>query len=104
MTKKQLQVSIDLCLIPMGVETSISPYIAACQTIIKKANLSHQLHAYGTNIEGPWDTVFNVVKQCHEKVHEMGAMRITSTIKCGTRIDKVQHLADKVNSVLEKLN
>jgi len=98
-----MKVIIDLCVVPLGVGLSVSKYVAACQKIIHKAGLKSQLHAYGTNIEGEWDTVFEVVKQCHEKVHDMGAPRITTTIKLGTRTDRDQTMADKVASVKEKL-
>lgn len=40
-----------------------------------------------------------VVKKCHEKVHAMGAPRITTTIKMGTRTDRDQKMADKIESV-----
>ncbi len=98
-----MKVMIDLCVVPLGVGLSVSKYVAACQKIIQRAGLTSQLHAYGTNIEGDWDAVFQVVKQCHEKIHEMGAPRITTTLKVGTRIDRDQTLADKVASVREKL-
>ncbi len=39
----------------------------------------------------------------HEHVHEMGAPRITTTIKLGSRTDRVQSMADKVESVRNKL-
>lgn len=94
-----MQVMIDLCLIPIGVGVSLSPYIAQCQRIIEEAGLDHQMHSYGTNIEGPWDDVMAAVKRCHEAVHGMGAPRITSTMKLGTRIDKMQSMQDKVDSV-----
>ena len=98
-----MNVIIDLCVVPLGVGLSVSKYVAACQKIISGAGLKSQLHAYGTNIEGEWDMVFDVVKKCHEKVHEMGAPRITTTIKAGTRIDRKQTMADKVESVKCKL-
>ncbi len=98
-----MNVIIDLCVVPIGVGLSVSKYVVACQGIIKAAGLESQLHAYGTNIEGEWDEVFDVVKKCHEKVHEMGAPRITTTIKAGTRVDRDQTMADKINSVREKL-
>jgi uncharacterized protein (TIGR00106 family) len=98
-----MNVIIDLCVVPLGVGLSVSKYVAACHEIIKAAGLSCELHAYGTNIEGEWDEVFAVVKQCHERIHAMGAPRITTTIKAGTRTDREQTMADKVNSVKEKL-
>ncbi len=98
-----MKVIIDLCVVPVGVGVSVSKYVAACQEVIKDAGLKSELHAYGTNIEGEWDAVFGVVKKCHEKVHGMGAPRITTTIKAGTRIDREQTMADKVKSVKEKL-
>jgi len=98
-----MKVIIDLCVVPLGVGLSVSKYVATCQAIINKAGLKSELHAYGTNIEGEWDAVFDVVKQCHEKIHEMGAPRITTTIKAGTRTDRDQTMADKVASVKEKL-
>lgn len=98
-----MKVIIDLCVVPLGVGVSVSKYIVECEKILKKAGLKTRLHAYGTNIEGEWDEVFLAVKQCHEKIHSMGAPRITTTIKLGTRTDRVQTMEDKVNSVQEKL-
>ena len=98
-----MDVIIDLCVVPVGVGVSVSKYVAACHEVIKDAGLKSELHAYGTNIEGDWDAVFAVVKKCHETVHGMGAPRITTTIKAGTRTDREQTMADKVNSVKEKL-
>lgn len=99
-----MRVIVDFCLVPIGVGVSVSKYIAECEVILKDAGLKTQLHAYGTNIEGEWDDVFSAVKRCHERVHEMGAPRITTTIKVGTRTDRVQTMDDKVKSVQEKLS
>ena len=98
-----MKVVIDLCIVPIGVGVSLSPYIAACSQLIRDAGLKHQLHPYGTVIEGEWEAVFKVVKACHEKVHELGAPRINTTIKLGTRTDRDQSMEDKVTSVEEKL-
>lgn len=98
-----MNVIIDLCVVPMGVGLSLSKYVAACHEIITGAGLKSKLHAYGTNIEGDWDTVFKAVKNCHEKIHDMGAPRITTTIKLGTRTDRDQAMEDKIKSVKEKL-
>ena len=97
-----MKVMLDLCVVPLGVGVSLSDYIAACQKVLQAAPVKIHLHAYGTNIEGEWDDVMAAVKACHETVHAMGAPRITTTIKLGTRTDRVQTLEDKVRSVATK--
>jgi len=99
-----MHVMIDLCVVPLGVGVSVSDYVAACERVIGQAGLKAHLHAYGTNVEGDWDDVMTVVKRCHEVVHEMGAPRISTTIKLGTRTDRAQTLEDKVESVERKLS
>jgi len=98
-----MKVMIDLCIVPIGVGVSLSPYIAACEKVLTAAGLKTALHSYGTNIEGEWEDVFAAVKRCHEVVHEMGASRIATTIKLGTRTDREQSMEDKIRSVREKL-
>ncbi|MCH2662214.1 MTH1187 family thiamine-binding protein, partial [bacterium] len=61
------------------------------------------MHAYGTNIAGEWNEVMAAIKRCYEVVHEMGAPRISTTIKLGTRTDREQTMGEKVRSVEEKL-
>ncbi len=95
---------MDLCVVPMGVGVSVSEYVAVCQEVLKSAGLKYHLHAYGTNIEGDWDEVMSAVKECHETVHAMGAPRISTTIKVGTRVDRAQTMEEKVASVVGKLS
>lgn len=98
-----MNVILDLCLVPIGVGVSVSKYIAACQRVLDDAGLVPHLHPYGTTIEGDWDVVMAAVKKCHRVVHEMGAPRISSTIKLGTRTDRKQSMDDKVRSVEKEL-
>jgi len=99
-----MHIIADLTVVPLGVGVSVSPYVAACEKILKEAGLNIRLHAYGTNIEGEWDDVFAAVKRCHEVIHEMGAPRVSSVMKFGTRTDREQSMDDKVRSVEEKLS
>jgi uncharacterized protein (TIGR00106 family) len=98
-----MRVIADLCVGPMGVGVSVSEYIAACERVLAEAGLEPRIHAYGTNVEGEWDDVFGAIKRCHEVVHAMGAPRISSTLRFGTRTDRDQSIADKLDSVAEKL-
>ena len=92
-------VSIDLCLVPIGVGTSLSPYIAECKKVIETKGLDYELGPNGTAIEGEWEEVFKCVESCHQAVHSLGANRIYSTLKINTRIDRYQSFREKVQSV-----
>jgi len=98
-----VKVHADICVIPMGVGVSVSEYVVACQEILNQAGLETRLHAYGTNVEGEWEDVMDALKQCHERVHELGAPRISTTLRLGTRTDREQSLQDKVDSVTSKM-
>ncbi len=98
-----MQVIADFSVIPIGVGISVSRYVAACHKVLDEAGLKTHLHAYGTNVEGEWDEVFGAIKRCHEVIHGMGAPRISTVIKVGTRTDRGQTMDDKVESVESKL-
>ena len=98
-----MRVIADLCLIPLGIGVSVSKEIAACERVLAEAGLQTRLDAYGTNIEGEWDEVFAAIKRCHEVVHALGAPRISSSLRFGTRTDRPQSMDDKVRSVEKKL-
>jgi uncharacterized protein (TIGR00106 family) len=98
-----MNVIVDLCVVPIGVGVSVSKYVVACEEILKQAGLKTRLHAYGTNIEGDWDEVFLAIKACHEKVHQMGAPRISTNLRLGTRTDRAQTMKNKVKSVETKM-
>ena len=99
-----MRVSVDLCVVPLGVGVSLSPFVASCQEVIQKAGLEYQLGPSGTVIEGEWEEVFECVKACHEAVHRLGAPRIYTTLKVNTRVDRQQSFREKVPSVLSALS
>ena len=95
----EMQISVDLCIIPIGVGVSLSPFIAACQKEIETAGLKYQLGPNGTAIEGEWEKVFACIKTCHEKIHALGAPRIYTTLKINTRTDRTVSFKGKVQRV-----
>jgi uncharacterized protein (TIGR00106 family) len=98
-----MRVLVDLCVVPLGVGLSVSREVALCHEVLREAGLKTHLHAFGTNIEGEWDEVFAAVERCHRVLHEHGVPRISTTMRVGTRVDRVQTMEDKVRSVEEKL-
>ena len=93
----------DVCIVPIGVGLSLSKYVAECEKVFTDAGLKTRLHGYGTNAEGEWDAVMHAVKQCHERLHDMGVPRISTSIRIGSRVDRPQTTEDKIQSVQEKL-
>lgn len=98
-----MRVVADLCVVPLGTGVSVSRFVAECHKVLERAGLNPQLHAYGTTIEGPWDDVFGAIKLCHETLHAMGAPRLSSSLRFGTRTDRQQSASEKVASVVAKL-
>ena len=98
-----MHVMLDFCLVPMGVGVSVSEYVAECQRVLQEAGLSHHMHPYGTVVEGEWEAVFAALRTCHERVHAMGAARISTSLRLGTRTDRAQSMQDKLDSVERKL-
>ncbi len=98
-----MKVIADLCIVPIGVGVSLGDYIAAAVEVLEQAGLHPEVHAYGTNVEGEYDEVFAALRRALERVHEMGAPRISCTIKLGSRTDREQSAADKVASVRKRL-
>jgi len=94
----------DVCVVPIGVGVSVSKYVVVCEQVFREAGLAPQLHAYGTNVEGEWDEVMNAVKQCHQRIHDMGAPRVSTSIRIGTRTDREQTMQDKIDSVTSKID
>ena len=98
-----MKVIADVCIIPLGVGASVSREVTECERILRESGLKTSLHAYGTNIEGEWDDVFRAVKRCHQELHHMGVVRVSSSIRVGSRTDKAQTMEDKVRRVEERL-
>ena len=95
---------VNLQVVPIGTEVSVSRYVAACERVLAEAGLSYELHANVTNIEGEWDPVFAAIRRCHEAVHALGAPRIQTFISVGTRTDRDQSLRDKVAALARHRN
>ena len=99
-----MRVIADIAIIPLGVGLSLSRYVAACEKTLVEGGLQPTLHANGTNVEGEWDEVMAALKRCHEVLHAMGAPRVATNIRLGTRTDRAQTMEDKLQSVRSKLD
>ena len=94
-----MNIIAEICVIPIGHSISLRKEIAIAHQILKDTGLPIQLHSYGTNIEGDYDIIVKAIKKIHTTLHENGAVRLHTSIKIGSRIDKQQSLDGKIQAV-----
>jgi len=95
------QVIAEIHVYPFGTATtSLSRYIAACIDIVRQAqDISYQITAMGTIVQGPLERVLELTQKMHEVPFAMGAKRVATTIRIDDRRDKTQTMEDKVKAV-----
>lgn len=92
----------EISMWPMDKGESVGIYVAALLDIIDRSGLPYRLGPLGTCIEGEWDEVMAVVRQCHEHLAAQ-SNRIACTIKIDWRKGHAGALNSKVRSVEEKV-
>ncbi len=97
------EIIAEISVIPLGTaSTSLSHYVAACIDAIKQAtDISYQLTAMGTIIQGPLGRVLELVQKMHEVPFAMGAKRVVTIINIDDRRDKVATIESKVKAVTQ---
>lgn len=90
---------VGFTLVPIDAGISVSPYIAAVERVLEDSGLTFEVNCNSTNVEGEWEEVFDAIKRCHEVVHAEGAPRIHTCLQVGTRTDREQRMAEKLESV-----
>ncbi|KAJ1843871.1 tRNA dihydrouridine synthase, partial [Coemansia sp. RSA 486] len=83
-----MYVSGEIQIVPIGTEASFTRYIAQVKTILNDSGLQHTMHDSGTNFQGDYALVSQVVQKCMESVLENGAPRVLCFVKFGARTDK----------------
>jgi len=94
---------VELSIIPIGVGTSLSEYIAEVMKTIQESRLKYESHSMGTNIEGEWDEIMPLIKKCHEGLYQKGVQRISTILRISDRRDKPYTMKGKMESLGIKL-
>ncbi|MEQ9620158.1 MAG: MTH1187 family thiamine-binding protein [Deltaproteobacteria bacterium] len=94
---------IELSIIPIGVGTSLSDYVAEVMRVIKESGLRYESHSMGTNIECGWEDIIPLVKKCHDALKGKGVERISTSLRLSERTDKPYTMEGKMKSLDEKL-
>lgn len=93
----------EISFIPMGAGVSLSPLIAEALKIIEGSGLKVEFHSMGTNVEGDFDQICDVIRRCHERFFELGVPRVSTSVRFSERRDKAYTMEGKVASVREAM-
>jgi uncharacterized protein (TIGR00106 family) len=93
---------VELSIIPLGGDTHLSTEIAEVLKLIDESGLPYQLTPSGTCIEGEWDNVMPLIRQCHDRARSTSSHVIT-TIKIEDEAGEQDKLTRNITSVEEKV-
>ncbi len=95
----------ELELIPVGTQSaSLSDLLAKVAELIDQSGLDYRVGPMGTVVEGDWDHILQLAKQCHQTLLK-SADRVMTTIRIDDRRDTPQtgRITQKVHSLEVKL-
>jgi uncharacterized protein (TIGR00106 family) len=87
---------------PLGKGESVGKYVSRSLDIIDKSGVDYRLNPMGTVLEGEWDDVMDVVRQCYERMRK-DCNRVSCTIKIDYRKGHTDRLSGKTASVEKRL-
>jgi uncharacterized protein (TIGR00106 family) len=93
---------LEFSMSPLGKGESVGQYVARSLDIIDRSGVPYRLNPMGTVLEGEFDEVMRVVRDCFEAM-SADCDRVTCTIKMDWRRGAQGRLEGKVRSVEEKL-
>jgi uncharacterized protein (TIGR00106 family) len=100
--ERNRMVLLEFSMSPLGKGESVSKFVSRSLDIIDKSGVPYRLNPMGTVLEGEWDEVFAVVRQCYERMKK-DCNRISCSIKVDYRKGHSGRLVSKVASVEKTL-
>lgn len=91
-------VVLEFSMYPLDKGESVGPYVARCLDIVDASGLDYRLGPMGTVLEGSYDEVMAVVKQCFEAT-AADCRRVECSLKLDYRRDRQGELESKVARV-----
>lgn len=95
-------VLLEFSMYPTDKGESVSEYVARSIDIIDRSGLPYQLTPMGTIIEGEYDEVMKVVKECFDLMSS-DCVRVAVNLKIDYRKGKSGRLGSKIESVEKRL-
>ena len=95
-------VLLEFSMSPFDKGESLSKYVARSIDIIDRSGIPYRLTPMGTILEGEWDEVMKVVRDCHEAMKQ-DCRRISTSIKIDYREGPAGRIDAKVKAIEERL-
>ena len=95
-------VLLEFSMSPMDKGESVGNYVSRSLKIVSESGVDYRLNPMGTVLEGEWDEVMDVVKNCFETMRS-DCKRISCSVKIDYRDGKKGRLESKMASVEKKL-
>lgn len=93
---------LEFSMSPLGKGESVGKYVSRSLDIIDKSGVDYRLNPMGTVLEGEWDDVMDVVRQCYERMRK-DCNRVSCTIKIDYRKGHKGRLSGKTASIEKRL-
>jgi len=93
---------LEFSIIPLDKGESFSDSLVPLMDIIDRSGLPYRLNPMGTVLEGEYDSVMNVVRDCFMALQNT-SRRISLSIKIDYRQDEKSRLDSKISIIEKKL-
>jgi uncharacterized protein (TIGR00106 family) len=88
----------EFSVVPLGKGESLGGLVAEVADIVDKSGLPYKFTAMGTIVEGEWDDVLALIKECHFCLKRQAA-RLMTTITIDDREKASGRIRGKVEDV-----
>ena len=89
-----MSVLLEFSMSPLGEGEGVSKYVSRSLEIIEASGVNYRLGPMGTTLEGEWDEVMSVMKQCYERMSQ-DCKRVSCYAKIDARANTHGRLASK---------
>ena len=95
-------VLLEFTMSPIGKGESLSPYVSRVLKTIDESGVTYRLTPMGTILEGEWDEVMNVVRDCYLELKK-DCTRIGCYLKVDYREGDKSRMTSKIDSLEKKI-
>ena len=88
----------EFSVFPIGKGEGLSQYVSQIIKMIDESGLEYRLNPMGTVVEGEWDEIFDLIKQCHQKMGQFST-RVITNISVDDRKGAIGRITGKIESV-----